>query len=181
MDVQNHPHKTPRESTFENRKIVTPDLLNSNGTLFGGVTMSWIDEVAFMSARRYSGLPFVVTANIDHVNFFHPLKLGDHALLSSIVQYAGRTSMDIFVSVDREDQFDGSRLRVTSANLTFIALSSEGRPCPVPRLLLETEDDRARHRKSLIRIRVRSRMANYLQKTGASRTRGSGDVAALDC
>src|SRR5438105_4621738 len=103
--------KTSRDSVVLTRKIVTPPQLNPNGTLFGGVLMSWIDEVAFMSARRYSGRPFVVTASIDNITFLMPLRSGEHVLLTSQVNYVGRTSMEIGVKVERENPYTGERVQ----------------------------------------------------------------------
>lgn len=156
--------KSPRESAFITRKIVTPDLLNPNGTLFGGVIMSWIDEVAFMSARRYSGRPFVVTASIDNITFMMPLRQGDHVILTSQVNYAGKTSMEIGVKVEREDPYTGKKAQATSAYLTFVALDKRSRPKRVPALQLETPEDQRRHDEALLRVKVRRRMRNYLQK-----------------
>lgn len=156
--------KTPRDSQFITRKIVTLDQLNPNGTLFGGVIMSWIDEVAFMSARRYSGRPFVVTASIDNITFLTPLRNGDHVILTSQVNYVGTTSMEIGVKVDRENPYTGVRTQATSAYLTFVALDRWSRPKPVPRLILETSEDRRRHEEARLRVKVRSRFREHLKK-----------------
>jgi acyl-CoA hydrolase len=158
------PKKSPRESAFLTRKIVTTDALNPNGTLFGGVVMSWIDEVAFMSARRYSGRPFVVTANIDNITFLLPLRAGDHVILTSQVNYAGRTSMEIGVKVEKEDAYTGERVQATTAYLTFVALDERGRPVMVPELALETAEDRRRFEEAMIRVKVRERVKAYFKR-----------------
>lgn len=170
--------KSPRESSFLTRKIVTPDLLNPNGTLFGGVIMSWIDEVAFMSARRYSGRPFVVTASIDNITFLLPLRTGDHVILTSQVNYAGRTSMEIGVKVEKEDPYTGDRTQATSAYLTFVALDEHNKPCPVPEIRLETDEDHRRFEEALIRVKVRERVKAHLKRKvelGRHRTTSSAD------
>ncbi|HTL12153.1 MAG TPA: acyl-CoA thioesterase [Bdellovibrionota bacterium] len=156
--------KTPRDSAFLTRKIVSPDLLNPNGTLFGGVIMSWIDEVAFMSARRYSGRPFVVTSAIDNNTFLMPHRTGDHVILTSQVNYAGRTSMEIGVKVEREDAYTGERQPATSAYLTFVALDKRGKPAPIPELKLENAEDQRRHDEAVLRQRVRARIRTHLKK-----------------
>jgi acyl-CoA hydrolase len=156
--------KTVRESAFLTRKIVGPDQLNPNGTLFGGVMMAWIDEVAFMSARRYSGRPFVVTASIDNITFLAPLRSGDHAILTSQVNYVGRSSMEIGVKVENENPYTGERTPVTSAYLTFVALDKRGKPKSVPRLVLETPEDHRRHEEAAIRVKVRDRLRRHLRK-----------------
>jgi acyl-CoA hydrolase len=156
--------KTPRDSAFVTRKIVKPDELNPNGTLFGGVVMSWIDEVAFMSARRYSGRAFVVTASIDNITFLAPLRLGEHVLLTSQVNYVGRSSMEIGVKVEKEDPYTGKKVQATSAYLTFVALDKRMRPRSVPRLKLETPEDHRRFDEAKLRVRVRDRLRRRLRK-----------------
>ena len=182
----NRPKKSPRDSSFETRKIVMPDLLNPNGTLFGGVVMSWIDEVAFMSARRYSGRPFVVTASIDNITFLMALRAGEHVILTSQVNYAGRTSMEIGVKVEREDPYTGERVQATSAYLTFVALDEKGKPVQVPQLSLETSEDCRRFEEAQIRVKVRERVKAYLKRkvelnkkaaaSGASQPLAAGDA-----
>lgn len=158
------PEKTPRESYFVTRKIAAPEQLNPNGTLFGGVIMSWIDEVAFMSARRYAGVPFVVTASIDNITFVMPLRAGEHIVLSSSVNYVGKTSMEIGVKVEREDPYTGQRTQATSAYLTFVALNKKGKPISVPRLKLETGEDVRRYEEARLRARIRARLRNHLKR-----------------
>ena len=160
----NRVSKTPKDSAFVTRKIVTPDLLNPNGTLFGGVIMSWIDEIAFMSARRHSGRPFVVTANIDNISFVQPIRMGDHVALTSQVNYAGRTSMEIGVKVEIEDPYSGSRSPATSAYLTFVALDEKGKPTPVSGLVVDSDEDRRRYEEAHLRVKVRERMRKHLKR-----------------
>jgi acyl-CoA hydrolase len=161
--------KTPRDSAFLTRKIVGPDQLNPNGTLFGGTLMSWIDEVAFMSARRHSGRPFVVTASIDNISFQMPLRLGEHVILTSQVNFVGRSSMEIGVKVEREDPYSGNRTQATTAYLTFVALDKSGRPTEVPRLRLENEEDQRRSEEARLRVKVRERVRQYWKRKYALR------------
>lgn len=156
--------KNPKDSLFVTRKIVKPDELNPNGTLFGGIIMSWIDEVAFMSARRYSERPFVVTASIDNITFLAPLQLGDHVVLSSSVNFVGSSSMEIGVKVEKENPYTGQRTPTTSAYLTFVALNKAGRPRPVPILEPDTPDDKRRQEEARIRVKVRKRLRERLRK-----------------
>jgi len=65
--------KPPKDSRFESRKLVMPDQINPNGTLFGGILLSWIDKVAYMTAQRHAERPFVVTVNIERLSFSKPI------------------------------------------------------------------------------------------------------------
>ena len=132
--------------------------------------MSWIDEVAFMSARRHAERPFVVTASIDNITFLVPLKLGDHVVLTSAVNFVGRSSMEIGVKVERENPYTGERSQATSAYLTFVALDKRGRPTEVPRLLLQTSEDHRRYDEARLRVKIRERVRARLKKKFESRS-----------
>jgi acyl-CoA hydrolase len=56
-----------------------------------------------------------------------------------------RTSMEAGVRIESENPITGERQHVCSAYLTFVAQDSEGKPAPVPPLVLESGEDRRRH------------------------------------
>jgi acyl-CoA hydrolase len=51
--------------------------------------------------------------------------------------------MIVRVDVYADNQLTGERKRATTGYLTMVALDAAGKPTPVPRLLIETEDERA--------------------------------------
>jgi acyl-CoA hydrolase len=63
--------------------------------------------------------------------------------------------MEVGVRVFAEDLRTRERVQGTRAYLTFVAVDSSGRPAPVPPLLLETDDDRRRHRQAEQRREMR--------------------------
>lgn len=156
--------KSPQESIIESRKIVSPEMLNPNGTLFGGVIMSWIDEIAFMTARRHSGRPFVVTVSIDHISFLIPIKMGEHIFLSACVNYVGTSSMEIGVKVEKEDPYTGDRVHANSAYLTFVSLDEAGKPTKVPELKLYSDDDIRRYKEARLRVRIREKLRRRMKR-----------------
>lgn len=155
--------KTPEQSQIMIRKVVAPAMLSPNKTLFGGYIMSWIDEVAFMSARRYSGQSTVVTANIDNISFLYPIKEGEQVVLTARVNYVGRSSMEIGVRVEIENAFSGKLTHTNSAYLTFVALDSRAKPVSVPKLMLETEEDQRRYEEAKLRVKIRMRLRRHLK------------------
>ncbi|NCN39845.1 acyl-CoA thioesterase [bacterium] len=156
--------KTPKMSCVITRRIVGHEDLNANGSLFGGKIMAWIDEIAFMSARRFAGIPQVVTVNVDNISFVMPMYHGEHVILTAQVNYSGRSSMEIGVKVERENPFSGAREHATSAYLTFVALDASGKPIQVPRLLLENDEDVRRYEEASLRVKVRNRMKAHLKR-----------------
>jgi len=62
------------------------------------------------------------------------------------IAYVGRTSMDVLVEVTAEEVETGVRRHTNTCTLTYVALDRlNGRPAPVPPLLLETDEDRRLH------------------------------------
>ncbi|PWU12845.1 MAG: acyl-CoA thioesterase [Bdellovibrio sp.] len=156
--------KTRISSVVATRKIVSGEHLNPNGTLFGGYLMSWMDEVAFMCARRYTGRPTCVTVNIDNITFRTPVCLGEHLVLTATMNHVGRTSMEIEVSVNREDPVTQELTHTNSAHLTFVNVDKNMKPVAVPELILETEEDELKNRESVLRMRIRRRLIHFLAK-----------------
>lgn len=136
--------KTPAESQIEMREMVMPGDANKHGTIFGGKIMSWIDIAAAMCAERHCQSP-VVTAHIDDIDFFSPIKVGHHAIIKASINYAGTSSMIIGVKVESENPYTGQRRTTTKAYVTFVALDEFGKPLKVPKVDPETPEDKRRY------------------------------------
>ncbi len=155
--------KAPRESAVETRHIVLPDHANHYGTAFGGAIMSWIDLIAAMAAQRHSGKESV-TASIDRVNFITPIHIGDHVHLLAMVNYVGKTSMEIGVQVNRENPYTGESVRATTAYLSFVALDENKKPTLIPGLQPETELEIRRFEEGRLRIENAKEFAKKIKE-----------------
>ncbi len=131
-----------------------PQDANPAGNVHGGVIMKQVDTTAGIVALRHSGKN-AVTASIDRLDFFYPVYVGDLLILSASVNMVGRTSLEIGVRVEAEDPRSGSRRHTASAYLTFVALDENGRPTQVPELILETPEQRRRHKEAMARRKWR--------------------------
>ena len=147
--------KKASESFVTKTSIILPPDTNNHGTIFGGKTMSHIDEVAALSAMRHARMS-VVTASTDSVDFLHPIKKGQAICVEAFVTWTSNTSMEVFVNVIGENMFTGERITCTTAFLTFVAIGSDGKPHTVPSVipesdvekrLYETAPERAKQRK----------------------------------
>lgn len=134
-----HPLDTRTEMTW----IVMPGQCNALGTAFGGQVMAWIDICAAVSAKRFVR-GTVVTASMDSLEFRSPVRLGDVVILQSMVNWAGRTSMEVGVKVEVECLETGVREKTSTAYLTFVHVDADGRPARVPRLTPQTDEERQR-------------------------------------
>lgn len=146
--------KAPSESFTEMTELVLPQHANAIGTAFGGVIMSWIDICASIAAKRHCG-QVSVTARIDALEFRAPIKVGDVVRLTARLNAAFTTSMEIGVRVEREHALTGERALCADARATFVNLGADGKPCSVPPLLAETEEDRHLAAEAVARRRQR--------------------------
>ena len=136
--------KSPSESFTEMNQIVLPPHTNALGTAFGGTVIAWIDICAAMAAQRHSRSS-VVTASMEAVDFIVPIRLGDLVNLRASVDSVGRSSMVVGVRVETEDLTTGERAHAANAHVTFVALTSDGVSLEVPRLAIQTDDERRRY------------------------------------
>ena len=130
---------------------------------FGGQIAAWIDICAAMSAQRHARR-IVVTASMDQIDFLAPIKGGQMVNLRSMVNYVGRTSMEVGVRVEAEDILTGDREHAVSAYVTFVALDEAGKPVEVPRLILETDVERLRWHEAEARRKRRLALAEERQQ-----------------
>jgi acyl-CoA hydrolase len=105
-------------------------------------------------AIRHSG-ENCVTASVDRFDFHAPVFVGDLVTLKASLNYVGRSSMEVGIRVEAEDLRTGRRTHTNSCYLTMVALDEEGRPTEVPRLILETDEDRRRHDEASRRAAAR--------------------------
>jgi acyl-CoA hydrolase len=134
--------KSPSQSQVEMTQIILPGDANSLGNAFGGRVMQWIDVSAGVASRRHGG-GIAVTASIDSLEFHRPIRMGDVVVLHARVNRAWRSSMEVGVRVEYE-QDDAAPQHAVSAYLTFVAIDEDGRPRRVPPITPETDEDRRR-------------------------------------
>ena len=156
-------YKTPFESQVTTRYLIMPDQVNTQGTAFGGLVMSWIDMVAAMSAQKHCETP-VVTASIDKLSFKYPMYIGDHVILKAQVNYVGKTSMEVGVMVLKENPITQENQKSTTAYLTFVAIDNQGNPIACPPLKPETEDDIRRYNNAKVRVQSRKELLRKIKK-----------------
>ncbi len=138
------PGKPVRNSVSEYSELALPTDANGLGNVLGGKVMHLVDLAGAMAAMRHARKP-VVTASIDHMNFLHPIHIGQLIVLHSKVNRVFHTSMEIGVKVMVEDLMTGEKLHTCSAYLTFVALDTQGKPTVIPPVIPETEEDKRRY------------------------------------
>lgn len=105
-----------RTRTF---KAVFPGETNHYETLFGGVALLWMDEVAFIAATRFSREK-VVTVSSDKVNFKVPIQTGSLVELDARITKVGNTSLEVSVDVWKEDMYEDNRILALNGKFIFV-------------------------------------------------------------
>ncbi|HYM90793.1 MAG TPA: hotdog domain-containing protein [bacterium] len=147
-------------------RLIAPEDALSGTLMFAGKLLAIIDEAAAISVIRYCHLP-IVTASLDTVYFYHPLRVGQVADLRAVPTHVGRSSMEIGVWVDGEEPRTGERRHTCTAFLTMVHLDAEGRPAPVPPFTPETPEERRLWREAEARRAQRKvRVAQLRERVG---------------
>lgn len=129
------------ESVVETVHIVRPNHLNGANRLFGGILMQWIDEVAGIVAKRHARTN-VITASVDNLRFLKGAYQNEMVVIIGKITYVGTTSMEVRVDTYVENE-EGIRRPINRAYFCMVALDHNDKPVRVPRLIVETEAERA--------------------------------------
>ncbi len=142
--------KPVRASALEMARLMMPQDANTQGNVYGGSILRLVDEIAGVVAARHARCN-VVTASLDRMDFHSPAYIGNLLVLKSSVNYVGRTSMEVGVSVEVEDLRTGQRTHTGTAYLTFVALGKDGKPTPIAKVIPETATEKRRFREGELR------------------------------
>ena len=112
---------------FYSRKIVKPQDLNPNGTLFGGAVLSWIDEEAAIYVLCQLGKGKIVTKYMSEINFVSSAKLGDVIEIGMETVKFGTTSITVKSEVRTKFKHDTI---ITIDRIVFVNINEHGSPIP---------------------------------------------------
>ncbi|WP_268125500.1 acyl-CoA thioesterase [Roseivirga pacifica] len=111
-------------------KAVFPSTTNHYDTLFGGTAMQLMDEVAFITATRFSRQR-MVTVSSDRIDFSKPIPAGTIVELIGHVEQVGNTSLKVRVDIFIEEMYSNHREKAVSGQFTFVAIDEDKKPIRV--------------------------------------------------
>ncbi len=106
---------------------------NAQGTIFGGVILSYLDMAGGIECRRQVPKRFVTKA-MHEVVFVAPVHLGDLVTFYTRTIRIGTTSITVDVEVEAERLGLGGTkeiVRVTEAEVVYVAVGDDGKPIPL--------------------------------------------------
>lgn len=127
------PPDLPPGTELVMRVIPMPHDANSNGDIFGGWIMAQVDLAGsvqpVMIARSR-----ITTVAVNQFVFKNPVSVGDLLSFYSRVERVGNTSITVHVEVwAQRNPANPQIVKVTEANLTYVAIDAKGQPHPVLR------------------------------------------------
>jgi len=109
------------------RKMIAHKDLNSNGTLFGGRVLDWIDEEAYIYCSCQLDNDRVVTRAMSNIDFQHSAIRGDIIEIGMETVKLGTTSITIKCDVRNKR----TEKTITSVDrIVFVNLGKDGKPAP---------------------------------------------------
>ncbi len=111
-------------------KAVFPNTTNHYDTLFGGTAMQWMDEVAFITATRFSRQR-MVTVSSDRIDFKKPIPAGTIVELIGTITHVGNTSLKVQVDIIIEQMYSDHREHAIRGQFTFVAIDEEKKPVKI--------------------------------------------------
>lgn len=111
-------------------KAVFPNTTNHYDTLFGGTAMLLMDEVAFITATRFSRQR-MVTVSSDRIDFNRPISAGTIVELVGRVTQVGNTSLKVRVEIFVEQMYVDTRSLAVTGEFSFVALDEDKKPTSV--------------------------------------------------
>lgn len=110
------------------RITMLPRDTNSQGTIFGGIILSYIDMAGAIEAHRKTAMDRFVTVAMREVIFHQPVFVGDLVSFYSETLKIGNSSITTRVVVEAERlRSPGEKARVTEAEVVYVAVDKEGK------------------------------------------------------
>jgi acyl-CoA thioesterase YciA len=126
------PAQLPDGAELVMRVMPLPADTNMNGDIFGGWLMAQVDMAgAVLPMRIARGR--IATVAVNQFLFKQPVSVGDLLSFYARVERIGNTSVTVHVEVLAErNPMNPQVVKVTEANLTYVAIDRDGKPRPIP-------------------------------------------------
>jgi len=120
---------TIEHHSMQHYKLVLPEHMNHQQSLFGGNLLMWIDEVAYMTANLQFPNHRFVTVALDNVEFKNRIDCGEIICFQVTLQKQGRSSLRYFVSVVGTRK--NAEIILFETRITFVSVDEQGKKQPI--------------------------------------------------
>ena len=128
------------------RITLLPRDTNPQGTIFGGIILSYIDIAGAVEAHRRTGIERFVTVAMREVVFHEPVYVGDLVSFYARTRRVGTTSITVNVVVEAE-RYGGTseRIKVTEAEVIYVAVDANRRKMRIPKEHVKNPEEVGMH------------------------------------
>ena len=130
--------KKIRDSETILTELMIPSYANFGGKVHGGILLSLMDKVAYVTASKHSN-SYCVTVAVEGVEFLNPVEVGELVSIKSSVNYVGNTTMIIGMRVEALNPKTDKIKHTNSCYFTMAAKNDNGELIEVPGLIIENE------------------------------------------
>ncbi|MCF8372917.1 MAG: acyl-CoA thioesterase [Bacteroidales bacterium] len=116
-----------QQSVARQDRVVFKNSLNEHNTLFGGLALKWMDEVAYLSAHRFARKD-ILTLTAGPIKFRKPIPYKSFIIIEGKVSNVGRVKLTISVKVYIEDKETGARAEAIEGDFVFVAVDENLKP-----------------------------------------------------
>src|SRR3990167_9347081 len=110
-----------KDTAVEMTQFVLPEHAGAPGQIHGGRMMEWITKAGTLAAGRVARGTVALGA-MDDIDFLHPVRVGQIAILRAQVEYVGHSSLEVGVRVWGEDVTTGERTVTLNSHLAFVSV-----------------------------------------------------------
>jgi len=111
---------------MNHRKLVLPEHMNDQGSLFGGYLLKWLDEFAYITASMEFPDHRFVTIAMNNVEFKHPILCGQILRFGISRARLGGSSVEYLVEVYGEKSKNVAEPVLFATSITFVNLTETG-------------------------------------------------------
>ena len=133
--------RTVSHSEITMSQPMMPHQANPAGTVHGGEIMKMMDNAAGVVAVRHCH-EYAVTARVDGINFFRPIRVSNLVTVHAYLTFVGRSTMDVRVEVTAEDIFREEEHHALTAHFIMVCVDENGKPKEVPPLIFSSDKER---------------------------------------
>ncbi len=108
-------------------KVVFKNLINDHNTLFGGIALQWMDEVAYITATRFCRKK-VVTVSTGKIDFKKPIPYGTIVEIIGRIAKVGSVKLEINVQIFTEEKYTNSREKSVEGSFIFAVVDNNNQP-----------------------------------------------------
>jgi len=132
--------KTCQQTRTLSERIIFDKDLNDKQTLFGGKTLSLLDENAGLASFKLVHAK-IATAGYDHINFWQPITTDKYIAIESFVTGVHHRQVEIFTKIVSHDLItDVPEIAFTSF-CTMMILKSNNK-IEIPKIIPETDEEK---------------------------------------